>query len=54
MRPTRLQKRWSARLRTAGALLGLLGAVALIDAPFPGAGIALLGAALFMLGRRWM
>ena len=29
--PTRLQKRWSGRLRTAGALLSLLGAVALAD-----------------------
>ncbi|RMH41798.1 MAG: hypothetical protein D6689_10120 [Deltaproteobacteria bacterium] len=31
MRPTRRQKRWSGRLRTAGALLGMLGAVALAD-----------------------
>jgi len=29
--PNRLQKRWSARLRTAGALLLLLGAVAIAD-----------------------
>lgn len=29
--PTRLQKRWSGRLRLAGALLLLLGAVALAD-----------------------
>ena len=52
--PARLQKRWSARLRTAGALLGLLGAVALVDAPLLGACLALCGAALFVLGRRWM
>lgn len=31
MPPTRRQKRWSGRLRTTGALLGLLGAVALAD-----------------------
>lgn len=31
MPPTRRQKRWSGRLRTAGALLSMLGAVALAD-----------------------
>ncbi len=31
MPPTRLQKRWSGRLRTAGALLLLLGVVAIAD-----------------------
>jgi hypothetical protein len=51
---TRGQKRWSARLRTGGALLGLLGLVALFDAPLFGAGLALFGAAIFALGRRWM
>jgi hypothetical protein len=35
--PTRLQKRWSARLRTAGALLLLVGTVAGIDRLLPGA-----------------
>lgn len=29
--PTRAQKRWSGRLRTLGALLSLLGTVALAD-----------------------
>ncbi len=62
--PTRAQKRWSGRLRTAGALLLLAGAVALVDqllprAPDPrvGLGAAALflpvGAVLFWLGRRW-
>ena len=32
MAPTRRQLRWSGRLRTAGALLALLGGVALADA----------------------
>ena len=31
MPPTRRQKRWSGRLRTAGALLAMLGAVAVAD-----------------------
>jgi hypothetical protein len=31
MPPSRLQKRWSSRLRTAGALLSLLGLVAVAD-----------------------
>jgi hypothetical protein len=36
MAPTRPQKRWSGRLRTAGALLVLLGTVALVDRVLPG------------------
>lgn len=32
--PTRLQKRWSGRLRTSGALLLLMAAVALADRLF--------------------
>ena len=68
--PTRAQKRWSGRLRTAGALLLLSGAVGLVDRLLPNAGDPLgtwppwlqptvaaallaLGAALFVLGRRW-
>jgi hypothetical protein len=35
--PSRSQKRWSPRLRTAGALLLLAGAVALVDRVLPGA-----------------
>ncbi len=31
MQPTRTQKRWSGRFRTAGALLSLIGAVAIAD-----------------------
>jgi len=31
MPPSRLQKRWSGRLRTAGALVSLLGAVGVAD-----------------------
>jgi len=34
--PSRAQKRWSPRLRTAGALLLLIGAVALVDRLLPG------------------
>jgi hypothetical protein len=34
--PTRRQKRWSGRLRTAGALLCLIGAVGLLDRLLPG------------------
>jgi hypothetical protein len=41
--PTRAQKRWSARLRTAGALLLLAGAVALADRLLPRAADPLLG-----------
>ncbi len=37
MSPTRAQKRWSPRLRTAGALLLLIGTVALVDRLLPGA-----------------
>jgi len=33
--PSRAQKRWSPRLRTAGALLTLAGAVALVDLVLP-------------------
>lgn len=36
MPPSRLQKRWSSRLRTAGALLLLVGTVALVDLVLPG------------------
>jgi hypothetical protein len=70
MAPSRLQKRWSARFRTLGALLVLLGVIALVDRVLPGsrdplltlpaptqlilAGCALvIGATLFVLGRRW-
>jgi hypothetical protein len=34
--PTRAQKRWAGRLRTAGALLMLIGTVALVDRLLPG------------------
>jgi hypothetical protein len=66
--PTRTQKRWSGRLRTAGALLLLTGAVGLVDKLLPGgaqpewpawvqpaAALALLtvGGALFLIGGRW-
>jgi len=58
--PSRRQKRWSGRLRTAGALLLLLAAAAGIDAlggraeVWPvAAGLAAAGGALFALGRRW-
>jgi hypothetical protein len=67
--PSRRQKRWSGRLRTAGALLLLGGVVALIDGLLPQANDPVLGglphrwaiAALFLgvgavafwLGRRW-
>jgi hypothetical protein len=34
--PSRAQKRWSPRLRTAGALLTLIGVVALVDRLLPG------------------
>jgi hypothetical protein len=66
--PTRTQKRWSGRLRTAGALLLLAGAVGLVDKLLPGgaqpewpgwvqpAAAALLvavGGGLFFLGGRW-
>jgi hypothetical protein len=68
--PSRAQKRWSPRLRTAGALLLLIGAVALVDRLLPGAnaplgtlpplaqlalgaGALAVGAALFLVGRRW-
>lgn len=57
MPPTRWQKRWGGRLRTAGALLLLLGGVGLAD---PGSmpwtvplGLFAAGAASFALGRRW-
>ncbi|HEY7955850.1 MAG TPA: hypothetical protein VII38_11190 [Polyangia bacterium] len=36
MGPSRAQKRWSSRLRTAGALLLLVGVVALVDLALPG------------------
>lgn len=36
MLPTRAQKRWAGRLRTAGALLMLIGTVALVDRLLPG------------------
>jgi hypothetical protein len=36
MSPTRRQKRWSSRFRTAGALLLLAGAVGLVDRLLPG------------------
>jgi hypothetical protein len=64
--PSRAQKRWSPRLRTAGALLLLIGAVAIGDRLLPGArdlpaalqfslGAAALalGASLFLVGQRW-
>jgi hypothetical protein len=35
MSPTRAQKRWSPRLRTAGALLLLFGVVGLVDRLLP-------------------
>jgi hypothetical protein len=41
--PTRSQKRWSARLRTAGALLSLAGVVALGDRLLPAAPDPVLG-----------
>jgi len=70
MPPSRLQKRWSARLRTFGALLLLFGAIALLDRLLPGgkdplgtlpgawqvavgAAAGVIGATLFVLGRRW-
>jgi hypothetical protein len=34
--PTRTQKRWAGRLRTAGALLLLCGTVGLVDRLLPG------------------
>jgi hypothetical protein len=66
--PGRAEKRWSSRLRTAGALLLLAGAVGLLDrlaaksdpvlGPSPAVvplALALLavGAVAFWLGRRW-
>ena len=58
--PSRRQKRWSGRLRTAGALLALLGAVGLADAVVSGFGawpvaaaLVACGLGLFALGRRW-
>jgi hypothetical protein len=58
--PSRIQKRWSGRLRTAGALLALLGAVGIADAIISGFGawpvaaaLIAVGLALFALGRRW-
>jgi hypothetical protein len=58
--PSQRQKRWSGRLRTAGALLTLLGAVGLGDAATSGFGSWPLAAALvagglvlYVLGRRW-
>jgi hypothetical protein len=67
--PTRAQKRWGPRLRTAGALLLLLGVVALVDRALPGssgtfalpagaqvalgAGAVSIGLVLFVVGRRW-
>jgi hypothetical protein len=58
--PSRSQKRWSGRLRTAGALLALLGAVGLADAVVSGFGawpvaaaLVVGGLGLFALGRRW-
>ncbi len=64
--PTRAQKRWSPRLRTAGALLLLAGAVAVGDRLLPGtrelstwvqvsvgAALAALGAIFFFVGRYW-
>jgi hypothetical protein len=68
MPPTRRQKRWSSRLRTAGALLLLIGAVGLVDQLLPGAreglwpartqsavalAVLALGLLLFTVGRRW-
>jgi len=66
---TRRRKRWSGRLRTAGALLLLVGAVGAVDRLLPRAAdpvlgpgpfglaaalvLAAAGAALFWLGRRW-
>jgi len=57
---SRREKRWSGRLRTAGALLLLLGAVGFIDTVVNRSGgwpaalaLAAAGAALFTLGRRW-
>jgi len=52
--PSRTQKRWSPRLRTAGALFGLLGVVAFFDVPTWGIAFLLCGLTLFALGRRWM
>lgn len=67
--PSRQQKRWSGRLRTAGALLLLGGVVALLDGLLPQASDPVLGglphrsviaavllsagAVAFWLGRRW-
>ena len=67
--PTRSQKRWSGRLRTAGALLLLGGAVGALDRLLPHAIDPVLGptplslvlppvlftvgAVAFWLGRRW-
>jgi hypothetical protein len=59
--PSRIQKRWSGRLRTAGAVLALLGAVGIADAIVSGFGawqlvaaaLLAVGLALFALGRRW-
>jgi hypothetical protein len=66
--PSRLQKRWSGRLRSAGALLLLAGAVGTVDLLLPGgrqqewpvwvqpAAAALLlvvGGGLFLVGGRW-
>lgn len=67
--PSRQQKRWSGRLRTAGALLLLGGVVALLDGLLPQASDPVLGGLpyrwviagvflgvgtiAFWLGRRW-
>jgi hypothetical protein len=64
--PTRAQKRWSPRLRMAGALLLLAGAVAVADRLLPGtrdlslwvqvcvgAALAAVGAIFFFVGRKW-
>jgi hypothetical protein len=66
--PSHTQKRWSARLRTAGALLLMAGAVGLGDGLLPGSregrlpagaeaalalGLLALGALSFLVGKRW-
>jgi hypothetical protein len=67
--PSRAQKRWSGRLRTAGALLLLSSVVAFVDGLLPQASDPVLGslphrwvfvavllgvgAMAFWLGRRW-